>query len=368
LISVIYYGNNNIFMIIDYIEIENYKSIKKIHLDLKPINILIGSNGSGKSNFISFFEFLNQLYEQKLEQYISLRGGQEKMLFQGLKVSPHIKAHLSFNAGINGYSFTLSSGESNMIFTSEALWYYDNPWSMSNYTSKAGVKLNKQGRGEYVNKFLKSFRKYHFHDTGKKSPFSLTSHVDNDSYFLYEEGSNLAAFLNYILESNKIVYNRIVQTIQSVAPYFSDFFFQPNEEGYLRLQWQSKYSSTIYGANDLSDGTLRFIALTTLFLQPNLPNTIIIDEPELGLHPFAIAKLAGMIKSASFKKVQIILATQSADLINHFSAEDIITVDQINGESIFNRLNEENLKSWLEDYNIGDLWQKNIINGGQPNK
>ncbi|WP_224740711.1 AAA family ATPase [Olleya marilimosa] len=355
-------------MIIDYIEIEGYKSIKKTKLELKPINILIGSNGSGKSNFISFFEFLNQLYEQKLEEYIALRGGQEKMLYQGLKTTVNISAHLSFNSGVNGYSFTLTSGDDKMIFTKENLWYHDNPWSMASYTPKAGVKFNKKGRGEYVNRFLRSFRKYHFHDTGKNSPFSETSHVDNDSFFLYEEGSNLAAFLNSILNENKIVYNRIIQTIQSIAPYFSDFFFQPNEKGYLRLQWQSKYSSTVYGANDLSDGTLRFIALTTLFLQPNLPNTIIIDEPELGLHPFAIAKLAGMIKSVSLKNVQVILATQSADLINHFSADNIITVDQFEGESVFNRLDEANLKSWLEEYNIGDLWQKNIIKGGQPNR
>ena len=355
-------------MIIDYIEIEGYKSIKHAKLDLKPINILIGSNGSGKSNFISFFEFLNQLYEQKLEEYIGLRGGQEKILHQGIKKTSNISAHLSFNSSVNGYSFTLTAGDDKMVFTKEDLWYYDNPQSIASYSPKADVKFNKKERGEYVNRFLRGFRKYHFHDTGKNSPFSETRHIDNDSFFLYEEGSNLAVFLNSILNENKIVYNRIIKTIQSIAPYFSDFFFQPNSKGYLRLQWQSKYSSTVYGANDLSDGTLRFIALSTLFLQPNLPNTIIIDEPELGLHPFAIAKLAGMITSASLKNVQVILATQSADLINHFSAENIITVDQLEGESVFKRLDERNLTSWLEDYNIGDLWQKNIIEGGQPNR
>jgi predicted ATPase len=355
-------------MAVNFIEIEGFKSIKKAHIDLAPINILIGANGSGKSNFISFFEFLNNLYEQKLEEYISLGGGQEKILFQGLKTTSQIKALLSFNSGVNAYSFTLKSGEDNMIFTEENLWFNDNAWAMSNYTSKALVKTNTEGRGEYINKFLKSFRKYHFHDTGRNSPFTETSHIENDSYFLYEEGRNLAAFLYHINNFDKIIYNRIIKTIQSIAPYFSDFFFQPNANGFLRLQWQSKYSSTIYGASDLSDGSLRFIALTTLFLQPNLPNTIIIDEPELGLHPFAITKLAGMIKSATSKGSQVILATQSADLINHFKAEDIIAVDQIDGESTFKRLKDESLKTWLEEYNLGDLWQKNIITEGQPNQ
>jgi predicted ATPase len=148
----------------------------------------------------------------------------------------------------------------------------------------------------------------------------------------------------------------IVKTIQSIAPYFSDFYFQPNAEGYIRLQWQDKYSSTIYGASDISDGNIRFIALATLLMQPNIPPCIIIDEPELGLHPFAISKLAGMIQSASAKGTQVIIATQSADLVNHFEPDAIVTVDQVNGESVFKRLDGEELSVWLEDYSIGDLW------------
>lgn len=163
------------------------------------------------------------------------------------------------------------------------------------------------------------------------------------------------------------VYSLIVKTIQSIAPYFLDFFLRPEASGNIKLRWQSKYSSTIYGVNDLSDGTIRFVALTVLFMQPNLPETIIIDEPELGLHPTAIAKLAGLIKSVAAKDCQVIMATQSTDLISHFEPEDIITVDQINGESVFKRLSSDTLELWLEDYTIDDLWKRNIINSGQPN-
>ena len=167
--------------------------------------------------------------------------------------------------------------------------------------------------------------------------------------------------------NNKIVYNQIIKTIQSIAPYFSDFYFKPNNKNLIRLQWMDRYSDVVFGPTDLSDGTLRFIALATLFMQPDLPNTIIIDEPELGLHPTAIAKLAGMVKSASSKNCQVILATQSSDLISHFYPEDIITVDQISGESKFKRLNNNELQQWLEDYTIDDLWKRNIITTGQPN-
>ena len=160
-------------------------------------------------------------------------------------------------------------------------------------------------------------------------------------------------------------YNWILQTIQSIAPYFLDFVLNPNENGYIELLWRNKFNEQLYNTYNFSDGTLRLIALTTLLLQPKLPQTIIIDEPELGLHPFAIAKLAGLIKSASQRGCQIIVATQSVELINYFTPEDIITVDYKNGESVFERLDEASLAIWLEDFSLGELWKGNFING-QP--
>ena len=319
----------------DYIEIKGYKSIKEQKVDFKDINILIGSNGSGKSNFISFFEFLNRLYNRNLQEYISLRGGEDKILFEGKDVTDRIYFNVEFNGGVNGYSATLKAGEEKLIFTDERLIYNrDEGSDISAYSTEARIKTTDNFRA-----------KYHFHDTGAKSPFTLMSHIENDIYFLYEKGENLAAFLYNIQKENPKDYLRIISTIQSVAPYFSDFFFQPNKENYIRLQWKDKFSNVIYGVNDLSDGTIRFIALATLFMQPELPQTIIIDEPELGLHPAAISKLAGLIKSVASKQCQVILATQSTDLISHFEPEDIITVDRINGESVFRRLDSESLSS-----------------------
>lgn len=351
----------------DYIKISGYKSIKEINLKLTPINILIGANGSGKSNFISFFEFLNKLCDQKLTEYVAMKGGEEKILHKGSKITSEFSFETSFNNSTNGYSASLQRGDEGFVIKTEYLIFRgDKGRNISTYGKEAYLKKTDNYRAKYVIKFLNSYRKYHFHDTSKSSPFTKMSHKDNDSFFLYEEGQNLAAFLYTIREENKIVYNRIVKNIQSIAPFFSDFFLQPNPEGFIRLQWQDKYSSNVYGANDFSDGTMRFIALTTLFMQPDLPATIIIDEPELGLHPFAITKLAGMINSVASKGTQVIVATQSADLVNHFEAEQIITVDQVDGESQFNRLTSQELSQWLDEYSIGDLWQRNIIQGGQP--
>lgn len=355
--------------ILHKISIKGYKSIKELDLVMTPINILIGANGSGKSNFLSFFSFLKSIHRQELQKYVALKGI-ETFLHKGSENTKEISMKLSL-PNTNGYSFTIEKGDYDFIFIEEGLWYDNphlkNPINIASNGLESKLKQDDMPRAKYIKNYLSQLRKYHFHDTGTNSPFNKESDVNNDIYFLYEEGNNLASFLYYIKATQLVVYNIIIKTIQSIAPYFGDFFLLPEPSGKIRLKWQSKYSDTVYGVNDLSDGTIRFIALVTLFLQPNPPQAIIIDEPELGLHPTAIAKLAGLIKSVSRKGTQVIIATQSTDLISHFDAEDIITVDQINGESKFERLDSEKLSIWLEEYTIDDLWKRNIITQGQPN-
>ncbi|PHN01139.1 AAA family ATPase [Flavilitoribacter nigricans] len=352
------------------IKIKGYKSIKNLDLALRSINIIIGANGSGKSNFLSFFDFLKQIYNRNLQEYVALKGI-DTFLHKGDKVTNEIDAFLGFN-NTNAYSFTLKKGDTGLIFTEEGMWYDKNPYyenkvDIASYGHESKLRFQTMPRANYIRNYLDQLAKYHFHDTGENSPFSKESNIENDKFYLYEKGSNLAAFLYHIQQEHRIVYNLIVKNIQSIAPYFSDFFFRPESNGNLKLRWRDKYSSVVYGVNDLSDGTIRFIALTVLFMQPDLPETIVIDEPELGLHPTAIAKLAGLVKSVASKGCQVILATQSTDLISHFDPEDIVTVDLIDGESVFNRLNSETLEQWLEDYTIDDLWKRNIITTGQPN-
>jgi predicted ATPase len=166
------------------------------------------------------------------------------------------------------------------------------------------------------------------------------------------------------------IYNRIEKNIQSIAPYISKLVLEPNpmDEKKIALRWvDAGDPESSFDAYQLSDGTIRFIALATLLTQPTPPSVIIIDEPELGLHPFAIAKLAGMIQAIS-SKAQIIVATQSPGLINHFTPEDVIVMDRSVSEnqSIFSRLSTESLKIWLEEFTLGDLWERNVINAAQP--
>ena len=219
-----------------------------------------------------------------------------------------------------------------------------------------------QWRAGYIRDFLKSFTVYHFHDTSLSSPMRRAARTGDNEY-LRNDGSNLAPFLYKLKAASVNAYNMIEGTVRSIAPYFKCFRLIPdrNMEGYISLEWEEKNSDMYLDATNFSDGTLRFIALATLLLQPK---TIIIDEPELGLHPAAIVKLGALVRRASFK-AQIILATQSSNVVDCFSPEDIIVVSRRNGQSVFDKLDKDRYSAWLTDYSLGEVWEKNII-GGQP--
>ena len=353
----------------DKITIKGYKSFKDITIDLKQLNLLIGSNGAGKSNFLSVFEMLGRCFNQSLTNYVASKGGVDKFLFQGRKETEHIEVKVVQDA--NSYTLKLQEADGKFVVASERLGYrFYAGWDeteISNYVNEAQIKsYNGMKRGDYIKEYLSQIRKFHFHDTGNRSPFAAECHVVNDAQVLYEHGENLAPILYRIHNENPQVYRRIVQIIQSIAPYFSDFYFAKSPADTMRLLWQDKFSTMIYGPNDLSDGTIRFIALVVLFMQPWLPKVIIIDEPELGLHPVAIQKMAGLIKIAAQRGAQIIIATQSAELISNFEPEDVVTVNQTDSVTELHRLSSEGLAHWLEDYTLGDLWKQNILKGGQP--
>ena len=356
---------------INRIRLKGYKTIRDLDLKLCPINILIGANGVGKSNFISFFKLLQNLYNQNLETY-SMQEGAENLLHFGSKVTNEIFGELEFEK-INAYSITLSLKANDTLFVQNESVLYRNseggwPYSViAKNTTEANIKTNNStGISKYVRKYLESIRIYHFHDTSKTARIKQKGKID-DNVQLNPDASNLAAYLYFLQEKHPKVFKRIELTIQSVAPYFEKFILRPDRlrEDMIQLEWKEKGSDMYINANNISDGTLRFMALSTLLLQPELPEVIIIDEPELGLHPFAINKLAGLINKAS-KTSQVIIATQSMNLIDNFEPNDIIVVDKVEKQSVFNRLEEENLKIWLEEYHsLSTLWNKNII-GGTP--
>ena len=355
------------------IKIDGFKSIKHLDVDLKPINILIGGNGVGKSNFISIFSLLRNIYNQNLQKYIAFKGGADSFLHFGKKNTSEIKLTIFFgfvNEPTNQFVVTLGEVQNNLIIKSIQTAYYSyGKWHFSEYESN---KLESQfsqinlGQAFWVNARLVEFDVYHFHDTGDKSPIKATADISNNRQ-LRRDGANLASFLYYLKVKHPKHFKRIEMSVQSIAPFFDQFVLEPSKlnETKINLEWREKgFPDSYFNAYHLSDGTLRFICLATLLMQPEPPKTIIIDEPELGLHPVAINMLAALVRKAS-ESTQVILSTQSINLIDNFSPEDIVVTDRDNLGTVFTRLNSEDLKSWLDAYTLGDLWGKNII-GAQP--
>ncbi|WP_127136005.1 AAA family ATPase [Flagellimonas oceanensis] len=353
---------------LDRIVIKGYKSIRHLDIELKSVNILIGSNGVGKSNFVSFFKLVNNIYEQRLKQF-SMKSGSDNLLYFGRKETDFIEGFLNF--GNNAYSFKLEPNDDGGLFINEEhSIYHPAPYNKSfwnNNVQESGIKTSSSIRDRYLREHLESYKIYHFHDTSSAAPLRTPANID-DNRMLREDGDNLAAYLYYIMEKFPKNFRRIEKTIQSIAPFFEKFNLEPDrlDESRIKLVWNEKdHIDTYFDASHLSDGSLRFIALTTLLMQPKLPKVIIIDEPELGLHPVAINKLAALIKSASQKDCQIIISTQSVNLLNNFEIDQVITVDKVDNQSSFSRLEHNRLKDWLDDYSLGELWSKSVING-QP--
>jgi predicted ATPase len=362
-------------MAIDSVYINNYKSIRESgEISIRPLNVLIGPNGVGKSNFISFFKLLSSIVQNRLPSFVAENGYADKILYFGRKISSTLSGGIFFKLpGENAnsrYDFILKPDQKGgFYFEKEVIGFGSDNWDCMELDSvgerNSGLRDDISVHFEYLRRYFDQFRVFHFHDTGINAPLKRPAKL-RDNSFLREDGSNLASFLYLVQHLHPSNFKLIEYAVRSVAPFFERFDLQPDKLNpeLIFLTWQAKESDDYFDAGNLSDGTLRFIAQATLLLQPNPPETIIIDEPELGLHPHAIHKLAALIKSASTKS-QIILSTQSVNLLDQFEAEDIIVVERTDNQSTFKRLNSEELSNWIEEYSLGELWGKNVI-GGTP--
>ncbi|MFH1984014.1 MAG: AAA family ATPase [Pseudomonadota bacterium] len=363
---------------LDYITIKGFKSIASVEkLALGSINLIIGPNGSGKSNFMGVFAFLHAVREGRLNEYVRKAGGADQLLYFGSKTTQRIQLKVSFGDEVNQYSLSLAPAADDSLYPFvEAVSYWDKTYpqplsraikNMEN-SQEAGISDPNVNRvADWVRHRLGRWRLYHVHDTSASSPLRKTAKLHDNAY-LRSDGSNLPAFLYLLSQKHTNEYKLIRHTIQRVAPFFDDFLLIPdplNDET-IRMAWRHKNSEQYFGVSSLSDGTLRFIALATLFLQPESyrPSVILVDEPELGLHPQAITLLASLIKQAS-QQTQVILSTQSSLLLDHFQPEEVLVTDRVGDSTQFTRLDSRKLSGWLEEYSLGQLWEKNEL-GGRP--
>jgi len=366
------------------VSIKGYRSIKDVDFDLCPLNILIGANGAGKSNFVSFFKMLNEMMAGRLQQFVAMSGRAQSILHFGPKVTPQLESTLEFEgenlAGenmVDVYRMRLfHAANDSLVFADEVLEYKKEDWQTLNRQSLgAGHQetriedLAAQGNSaaKVFRHILNNCRVYHFHDTSPTARVRQFGYI-GDNRWLMPDAGNLAALLYSYRQKDEPVYRRIVSTIKKVMPDFADFDLEPDRVNPrdIQLNWRKSGQDYLFGPHQVSDGTLRAMAIITLFLQPDadLPDVIILDEPELGLHPHAIEIIAGLIRAASVKS-QVIVATQSLTFLGQFEPSEIVVVEATAGSSDLRRLNAEHLKDWLVDYSIGELWEKNVL-GGSP--
>ena len=346
---------------IDWISVWGFKSIRSVErLLLGRVNVLIGPNGSGKSNFIEVFLLLRALSQGQLQNYVGRAGGAGKILHFGPKTTDSIGIEVGLGGGEYDYQVDLVPTDDDSLYPDgEAGGFGGN--TLETIMSGSG------GPWSQIRENIWRWRLHHFHDAGTTSPMRTTSDI-NDNRGLRADGENLAAFLYFLRKKQEKSYDLIRSTVSLAAPFFDDFQLEPQalNEDKIRLEWKHKGSDAYFDASSFSDGTLRFIALTTLLVQPASlrPSVIFLDEPELGLHPSAITLLASLVKQAA-AETQVIMATQSPILLDHFEAEDVIVANRVDGATNFNRLQPDKLREWLNDYSLGQLWEKNEL-GGRP--
>ena len=367
---------------LDAITLKGFKTVRELK-DFKPrpLTVLIGPNGAGKSNFISFFRMMSWALSDPdhLPLYVSQQGGASTLLHDGPAKTREIETELTIqtDAGENQYAFRLfyAAGDT-LIFADERYRFsrreFPTParWQQTGAGHLAPQLLVKASQDETARVVLNLLQKivvYQFHNT------SDTARIRRkwgtyDNRWLKEDAANIAPFLLRLKEDDNRCYQRILDTIRLILPFFFDFVLEPRHE-HLLLNWRERNSDRVFSVSQASDGMLRVISLVTLLLQPDqdLPDVLILDEPELGLHPYAINIVGGLISAAS-TKVQVIVATQSTALVDCFEPEDIVVVEREGRSSTFRQLNAGDLKEWLEgfeDYSLSELWEKNVL-GGRP--
>lgn len=369
---------------LDGITVLGFKSIRALEdFELRPLNVMIGANGAGKSNFLNLFRMLADLADRRLQLFIRGEGGPDALLFGGRRRTPSLGVALNFDSGSYRYQFSLEPAANAMAFATEyalpgAADYLDSAAPGTRPSSEFGTtwggghseaRLTDIGRGKFVAELLpqmKQWRVFHFQDVSRISHVRLQSNT-RENLSLKSNAGNLAPFLTSLQKRYPESYRRIVEAVRLAAPFFWDFVHRQDDDNDVELEWREvNDTETVRGPFQLSDGTLRFICLATLLLQPPhlQPNPILIDEPELGLHPYALTLLAEMLQQAGDSR-QVIVSTQSADLISQFTPEDVVVVDRKGPDSVFQRLESKKLSDWLKEYTLGELWNMNIL-GGRP--
>ncbi len=363
-----------------HLTIRGFKSIRELDIQLGPLTVLIGANGAGKSNFIEFFRMLKWMMDASwgLQAYVAKHGPASRLLFDGPKRTERIEARLEYrqdHLNYLHYDFTLAQGSGDRLFVQqETFAEFKNargkPVTVNAESASESCLRDRDKAGDLlahvVRNHLLDAAILHLRDTSDNARIRQKQSVESEKWRLWEDAGNLAPFLYRLHQEHDpaMSLTKAEFLTRLVLPFFSEYKFIA-ENGHILLRWREKGADEDFHAGQAADGALRAMALIALLAQPadSLPSIILLDEPELGLHPYALQIVAGLIKEVSLH-TQVVVATQSATLLDSFDPQDVVVVSREGRESKFERKHADDLREWLEDYALGELWRKNVLGGG----
>jgi len=395
---------------ISSLSIHGFKSFKSLQdFSLRPLNVLIGPNRSGKTNFLDFWDLLSQAGKQQLPNAINKRGGIGSVISWNQIAS--LKFELDFEArgpfapenGIR-YSVNLAKQQLTYSVANERLAQNPNKAGLQNsrliISSGAGIIYKHKGgknerqkvrldsamdlaitqiRDASAYPALDKLRRYLANivvqrpfNTDDNSPMRNAQHIgvretEVPPTRLSRGGDNLTNVLYFMNNDPQYqdYYEEYLLTLQRAFPSCEKLIFPADAaQGKTIVAWKDHHlSNRPMTANLLSDGTLRFMCLLAALYDPEPPSVLCIDEPEVSLHPQLVRLLASVLQEAS-ERMQIIVATHSPELISYLeNADDVVVVEAEEGWSTLKRLSQSELQHWLENYSLGELWMTGEIGG-----
>jgi predicted ATPase len=374
---------------IQKISIKNYKSIQSLpDFELKPMNILIGANNSGKSNFLDVFAFLRDTLQDGgppekngntgsgWRGALEKRGGGESVCFGNER---HFQIsclshpfRYSLEIALDEYGQYYQIRDERLIAVNAEKKFFEpqngmlaiydeggNSLGASSMPERTGLRVFLGQRGvdpqalSFARK-LSEIRIYNRIHTEIWSPIRKPQ-IPKGETILDEDGGNLVGVLHQLSQIHPTFLSRLESLFKVIFPDFLRIGFPSNDRGEILIRWEDTNGRISY-TPQISDGTLKFLCMIAILQNPNPPALIGIDEPDVKLHPMMQAILSDMIDGASLH-TQIIVTTHNPDFVSQFSPEEIVILQQYKGATEFRRLSDKGaLDLWLQDFTIRKLW------------
>ncbi|MFQ6132164.1 MAG: AAA family ATPase [Armatimonadota bacterium] len=380
-------------MAITRLHVQGYRCLRDVDLELRPLTVLIGPNGSGKSSLLDVLLLLKQGLSGELGEALNERGGLGRLATYGREGPLAVELVCRHPLQPEAYSYSIGmqdTGYGAYEITAETLTHGDlegearclidrrqepllgplafllgGPQGESPALNPAEL-LVPQKRPESGYWFLRLFDELELYAQLDVSPRSLVRAQQTlwPVVLPGAQGADLAAALYTTRTHFADWYARLEEALRATFPEFRKLDFPVVAAGEITLAWHQQGLPKALWPNQLSDGTVRYLWLCAILLSPGLPPVLMIDEPETSLHPKLLMLLAGLLREAA-TRTQIIVATQSAQLINWLKPEEVLVLDREDGEVTARRGDTFDLEEWLKEYTLGEAWVTGLM-GGTP--